>query len=190
MHRKTLAIIAFVVVSIVAVGCRPAAAPVTVGNKPISVNGVRADDAPGEAWKPVAEMNWSTFDGKVQKVKDFQGKVILLDFWATYCKPCLEAIPHLRQLQAKYPNDLQVIGLHVGGEEDRPKVPEFAEKLQIDYPMGTPEDDLTRFVFGNDTAIPQTAIFGRDGKFVRKIVGFNDEIQKELDAAIEAAIAR
>ncbi|MDM7922198.1 MAG: TlpA disulfide reductase family protein [Pyrinomonadaceae bacterium] len=170
--------------------CRPAAAPVTVGDKPISINDVPLKDAPRQPLKPLAEMNWTTFDGNVQKLKDYSGKVVLLDFWATYCPPCIEEIPHLLELQAKYPNDLQVIGLHVGGAEDRPKVPEFVERLKMTYPLATPEDELTRFVFGEETAIPQTAIFDRQGKFVKKIVGFDQKIKVELDKAIEETLAK
>lgn len=175
---------------VVVSGCRPAAAPVAVGEKPISINDVPMKDAPRQPLKPLAEMNWTTFDGNVQKLKDYQGKVVLMDFWATYCPPCIEEIPHLLELQAKYPNDLQVIGLHVGGAEDRPKVPEFVERLKMTYPLATPEDELSRFVFGDDSAIPQTAIFDRQGKFVKKIVGFNDQIKVELDQAIEQTIAK
>jgi thiol-disulfide isomerase/thioredoxin len=172
----------------VAAGCRPAAAPVAVGEKPVSINHVPLKDAPRQPLKPFGEMNWTTLEGTVQKMKDFQGKVVVLDFWATYCKPCIEAIPHLLAMQAKYPDDLRVIGLHVGGAEDRPKVPEFVERLAITYPLATPEDELTRFVFGEETAIPQTAIFDRNGKFVKKIVGFNDKIKQELDEAVEKTI--
>lgn len=175
---------------LISVSCKPAAAPVSVGDKPISVNGVSAKDAPRRPLKPLSEMSWTTQDGKVQKLKDFQNKVVVLDFWATYCPPCIEAIPHFLELQAKYPDDLVVIGLHVGGEEDRPKVPEFIEKLKITYLVATPEDHLTQFVFGDESSIPQTAIFDREGKFVKRIVGFNDTIQAELDQTLAQTIAK
>ncbi|HKX83783.1 MAG TPA: TlpA disulfide reductase family protein [Pyrinomonadaceae bacterium] len=181
----TILCVAFLLVS----ACRPAAAPVSVGSKPISVNGVPAKDAPSQPLKPVAEMSWTSFTGTVNKLKDFKGKVVILDFWATYCPPCIEEIPHLKSLQAKYGADqLRVIGLHVGGEEDRPKVPEFVERLKIDYELAYPEDNLTAFVFGQDTAIPQTAIFDRNGVMVKKIAGFNDQIKQELDDAVAKAI--
>jgi cytochrome c biogenesis protein CcmG, thiol:disulfide interchange protein DsbE len=185
-----LRILHIVAIATAALGlaCKPAAAPVAVGEKPISINDVRLKDAPRQAWKPVPEMNWVTFEGTVQKVRDFHGKVLVLDFWATYCVPCKEAIPHFLELQARYPNDIRVIGLHVGGAEDRPKVPAFVEELKIDYPLAVPEDELTRYVFGDETAIPQTAVFDREGKFVSKIVGFNDEIRKEIDDLIEKTI--
>ncbi|MBX3288750.1 MAG: TlpA family protein disulfide reductase [Acidobacteria bacterium] len=171
--------------------CRPAAAPVGVGERPVSVNGVQMKDAPRQPLKPITELSWTRFDGTVQKVKDFQGKVLLLDFWATYCPPCIEEIPHLMELERTYgPENLIIIGLHVGGEEDRPKVPEFVDNLKITYPLGTPEDELTRFVFGNETAIPQTAVFDREGRFVKKIIGFDDDIQKELDTLIEETVKK
>lgn len=185
MNRGLLVLLSFVIFS----ACRPPAAPVVMGNKPISINDVPLKDTQARPLKPVPEMSWTGFEGKIEKVKDFQGKVIVLDFWATYCPPCIEEIPHLKELQARYgAENIQVIGLHVGGEEDQPKVPEFVERLKITYPLAYPEDLLTSYIFGQDTAIPQTAIFDRNGKLVKKIVGFNDEIKKELDAAIESAV--
>ena len=169
-------------------GCG-AAAPVSVGNKPISINERPLRDAPTRPLKPVAEMNWTTFEGTVQKLKDFQGKVVILDFWATYCPPCIEEIPHLMELKNTYGEDLVVIGLHVGGEEDRPKVPEFVERLKINYLLATPEDSLTSFIFGQESAIPQTAIFDRGGKLVKKIIGFNPQIKADLDATVASTIA-
>lgn len=173
------------------IACRPAAAPVSVGNKPVSVNGVPAKDAQSQPTKPVGEMGWTDrIDGNVQKVKDLKGKVVILDFWATYCPPCIEEIPHLMELQAKYGEDLRVIGLHVGGDEDQPKVPAFIEQLKITYPLGYPEDALTAYVFGQQTAIPQTAVFDRTGKMVKKIAGFDAAIKSELDETIAAEIAK
>jgi thiol-disulfide isomerase/thioredoxin len=178
-----------------ATACRPAAAPISVGNKPVSINDVPTTNQPLPPTKPIEEMTWAEFDGKTnadgntKKLKDLQGKVVILDFWATYCPPCLVEIPHLKELQAKYGKDnLEVIGLHVGGEDDRPKVPQFADKLKIDYTLATPENELTRFVFANTDSIPQTAIFDRKGKLVKKIVGFDAQIKKELDDTIEQTI--
>jgi thiol-disulfide isomerase/thioredoxin len=164
-------------------GCRPAAAPVSISNRPASINDVKQP-------KPFNEMSWTRFDGAGEKLGDLHGKVVILDFWATYCPPCIEEIPHLKELQAKYGQDkLQVIGLHVGGDDDKPKVPEFVSRLNITYPLAYPEDALTEFVFANDSRIPQTMVFDKNGRLMRKIAGFDDQIKTELDTAVEAAVA-
>ena len=139
--------------------------------------------------KPIPEMSWTDrTSGNVQKLKDLQGKVVILDFWATYCPPCIEEIPHLMELKAKYGSDLEVIGLHVGGEEDQPKIPEFVDRLKITYPLAYPEDALSQYVFNRETAIPQTAIFDRGGNMVKRIAGFNPTIKAELDEAVARAV--
>jgi thiol-disulfide isomerase/thioredoxin len=163
-------------------GCRPAAAPVSISNRPATIN-----DVPQP--KPLEEMSWTRFDGAGQKLADLRGKVVILDFWATYCPPCIEEIPHLKALQEKYGSDkIQVIGLHVGGDEDKPKVPDFVAKLNITYPLAYPEDALTSVIFGSDSRIPQTAVFDKSGKMVRKIVGFDESIKGELDDAVARAV--
>ena len=172
-------------------GCRPSAAPVSIGNKPISINDVPQTNAPMPPAKPLGEMTWTIFDGNTnvdadeQKLKELEGKVVILDFWATYCPPCLEEIPHLKELQKKYGKEnLEIIGLHVGGEDDRPQVPTFAERLQIDYTLATPEDALNAALLGNNSAIPQTFVFNREGKLVEKFVGFDAAVKNGLDMAI------
>ena len=163
--------------------CRSAAPPVSVSNKPASL-----EDQP--AAKPFAEMSWTDDEGRVQKLGDLKDKAVILDFWATYCAPCRQEIPHLNSLIAKHGIDnLAVIGLNVGGGEDKPKIPDFVAKTPMDYPIAYPESDLSRYIFATRSDIPQTAVFDRKGALVTKIVGFSPAIQKELDAAVERAIA-
>lgn len=179
--------ILFIFVISFSVACDLAPPPKTVGGG--------SPNQPMPPSKSVEEMTWTIFNPQTNvdegknKLKDLQGKAVILDFWATYCPPCLEEIPHLRQLQEKYGKDnLVVIGLHVGGDEDRVSVPAFAQRLQIDYTLATPEDELTTFIFGNRSDIPQTAVFDRQGKLVEKFIGFGEPIKKNLDAAVEKAV--
>lgn len=162
--------------------CRPSAAPVLISDQPVSINGQRI-------LKPLHEMSWTHVDNRVHKLADLNGKVVILDFWATYCSPCREEIPHLNALRAKYgPENLVIIGLNVGGAEDRAKIPQFVAGTQIDYEIAFPENDLTEFIFAQSSSIPQTAVFDRKGRMITKIVGFNDKIQNQLDDAVEEAI--
>ncbi len=170
-------------------GCRPAAAPVSVSDKPVSINERRTTNAPLPPSKPFGEMSWTTEDDRVHKLSDLTGKAVILDFWATYCKPCIEAIPHLNSLVARYgANNLHIVGLNVGGEEDRGKIPAFIAKTRIDYAIAFPDDALTSYIFSTRSDIPQTVIFDRQGNMVTTIVGFSPAIQIELDAAVEKAI--
>lgn len=172
-----------------AIGCRPSAAPVSVGNKPISINDRPTTNLPMPVSKPLEQMSWTYEDDRVHKLSDLAGKAVILDFWATYCEPCKREIPHLNSLIAKYGADnLHVVGLNVGGPEDRAKIPNFVATTKIDYGIAFPEDDLTQFIFAERSDIPQTAIFDRKGRMVKKIIGFSPQIQKELDVAVEQAI--
>lgn len=171
------------------VACRPAAAPVSVGGQPISINDRPTTNLPKPVSKPLEQMSWTYEDDRVHKLSDLAGKAVILDFWATYCEPCKREIPHLNSLIAKYGADnLHVVGLNVGGPEDRPKIPNFVATTKIDYGIAFPEDDLTQFIFAERSDIPQTAVFDRQGKMVTKIIGFSPAIQKELDAAVDKAI--
>ncbi len=182
-------LILILTIPLLVLSCRPAAAPVAISNQPI-VNGVPQTNVPLPPRKPVNEMTWVTTDGQTAAFGSLAGKVVILDFWATYCPPCRDEIPHLNQIQAKYGTEkLQVIGLNVGGEDDRPKIPDFAKRYSISYPIAFPEDDLLEFVSGNDDRIPQTAVFDRNGKMITKIVGFDDNVKRQLDAAVETALS-
>ncbi|MCY7377581.1 MAG: TlpA family protein disulfide reductase [Pyrinomonadaceae bacterium] len=138
--------------------------------------------------KNAENLGWKNFTGENVKLADLKGKVVVLDFWATYCPPCLEGIPHLNDLQNKYGADLQIVGLHVGGAEDEIRVPDFVRKLKILYPLAHPEDALSNALMGANNAIPQTFVFDRNGKLVKKLVGFDNFIKADLDAAVEQSI--
>ena len=166
--------------------CQNSAAPVSISNRPVSINGIRQPNAPS---KPIEQMSWTGTDGSRYRLGDLKDKVVILDFWATYCPPCREEIPHLNSLQAKYGADkLHIVGLNVGGDEDKPKIPAFVREMNMSYPVALPEDPLVSYIFGNDDAIPQTAVFDRNGQLVLKIAGFGPEIRQELDRAVESAI--
>ena len=162
--------------------CRPAAAPMPVSNKSAPVSDRNAT-------KSLAEMKWTDSEQHVQKLSDLNGKAVVLDFWATYCPPCREEIPHLNSLVAKYGDRLQVVGLNVGGEDDLPEIPKFIKHTKIDYPIAFPEDDLTHVIFAERDDIPQTAVFDRQGKMIAKFVGYSEGVRQDLDAAVEKAVS-
>ncbi|MDQ3636332.1 MAG: TlpA family protein disulfide reductase [Acidobacteriota bacterium] len=168
--------------------CDPAK-PVSISNERIDRTRMPQTNLPMPPNKPIEQLGWRILDGKTETLGEYKGKVVVLDFWATYCPPCIEEIPHLKELQAKYGEQgLQIIGLHVGGEEDEPNVPAFIERLKIDYPLAVPEDELTYALLGTDNRIPQTLVFDRNGKLVKQFVAYDDEIKKQLNETIEETV--
>jgi thiol-disulfide isomerase/thioredoxin len=134
--------------------------------------------------------SFTLLDDSKAKVTDYLGKVLILDFWATYCPPCLEETPHLQALHQKYaPQGLEVVGLNVGGPDDRELIPEFMQKFGVSYKNGIPEQEMTGFYMQGDDRIPQTFLFDRNGKLLKHFVGFNDSIKAEMETTIQKALA-
>jgi thiol-disulfide isomerase/thioredoxin len=137
----------------------------------------------------LANMGWKLTDGKRSVFSEYKGKVLILDFYGTWCIPCRESIPHLIGLQNKYAaQGLQVVGLNVGGPGDDEQVPEFAKHFGIQYPLGIPDEDLVTFLLAGSDAIPQTFVFDRQGQLVQRFVGYGQETGIYIDAAVETAL--
>ena len=134
-------------------------------------------------------MGWTDSDGKHSLFSEYKGKVLVLDYYATWCTPCRKSVPHLIGLQKKHGDEgLQVIGLNVGGPEDLEKVPGFARELGIQYPLAVPDEDLVAFMLSDESSIPQTFVFDREGLLVERVIGFSAAAGARIDAAVENAL--
>jgi thiol-disulfide isomerase/thioredoxin len=133
--------------------------------------------------------NFTLLNDQPAKLSDYLGKVVVLDFWATFCPPCRDEAPHLDALQKRYGNQgLLVIGLNVGGPDDRPLIPDFAKGLNLKYTLGFPAPEMTDLYMGNDDRIPQTLVFDRKGRIVEHFVGYDNDVSAELERAIQKAV--
>jgi peroxiredoxin len=124
----------------------------------------------------VTDMN-----GKSVALSSFKGKVIVLDFWATWCPPCKAEIPGFVELQDAYGSQgLQVVGVSVDDPVD--KLPPFASEFKMNYPVlvGLGRDDL-QDAYGPMWGIPTTFLISRDGKICRKHSGMVGKEQYEED---------
>ncbi len=113
-----------------------------------------------------------------------QGKPVVIDFWATWCGPCRQEIPHLLELYNQYRKDgLIVVGLTVEDPVvDRSKVKSFVGSFKMSYPvMFAPEEIYLFFDVGATTLrIPQTIVFDSDGRVVKRMIGYNERLGKEI----------
>ncbi len=120
-------------------------------------------------------------------------KVALINFWATWCGPCRQEIPHLVELQKKYRDQgLEVVGLSVEDPGiDAEKVRRFAKEYQINYQLGFSSQEMFAAFNGSDPrmVIPQSFIFDREGNLVKHIKGLNPRFMREiLEEGIEKAL--
>jgi len=134
-------------------------------------------------------LGWTLSDGKHSLFSEYKGKVLILDFYATWCTPCRKSVPHLIGLQKKFGDQgLQVIGLNVGGPGDEEEVSDFARELGIQYPLAIPDEELVTFLLSDIDAIPQTFIFDRDGLLADRIIGFGPSAGARIDEVVESAL--
>jgi thiol-disulfide isomerase/thioredoxin len=161
----------------------------TTSNAPVISNPPQTSvPMPALNGKSLTSMGWSSADGKHTAFSEFNGKVLVLDFYATWCEPCRKSIPHLIGLQKRYESDVRVIGLNVGGPDDMAEVPGFAREFQIQYQLGIPDEDLVSLLMSGTDAIPQTFVFDRNGKLLHNFIGYGDTTGEEIDRVVETAL--
>jgi thiol-disulfide isomerase/thioredoxin len=136
---------------------------------------------PANAKKANLDFTVTDMNGKAVKLSDYSGKVILLDFWATWCGPCRIEIPHFVELQKKYREDgLVILGFSVDDTVDQLKP--FAKEFDMNYPVlvGLGRDDV-QDAFGPIWGMPTTLLISRDGRICRKNTGIQGKAKYERD---------
>jgi thiol-disulfide isomerase/thioredoxin len=128
--------------------------------------------------------------GTEQRLSSLKGRIVVLNFWATYCVPCRKEMPDLAAIQNEYAAlGVQVIGASTDEAEDRAKVLQFVKETKINFPvwMGATTADMMRFGLG--AALPGTVIIGRDGHVVKIISGVINQadLKKQIDAMLASA---
>jgi len=151
-----------------------------------------ADTSGGDqaSWlgKAAPDFVLTNLSSKTVRLSDFKGKVVLLDFWATWCAPCREEIPELIQLQRQYSSKgFTVLGVALD-EEGAAVVKPVAHRLDINYPVviGTLQ---VAAAYGGIEALPTTFLIGRNGKILKTYVGSREksEFQQDIASALKQA---
>ena len=127
--------------------------------------------------KPAPDFLLEEISGNKVSLKSLKGKVVIIDFWATWCPPCLMSIPELVGLQEKYKqNGLTIVGISVDdpGQVSDTELTAFTEKSKINYPVVRADERVLRDYFSNEEsmAIPTLFLIDRQGMIAEKKVGF------------------
>jgi thiol-disulfide isomerase/thioredoxin len=128
---------------------------------------------------PAPEFKFKDLGGKDLSLEASRGKVILLNFWATWCGPCRAEIPELIALQNRYEDRLQIIGLVVD-DDDESEIRKVIASEGMNYPVAL-ADPETRFAYGGIAALPTVFVINADGRVVQKHVGLFDPALYETE---------
>ena len=148
-----------------------------------------ATSRPGQAdmvGKPAPEFALRDLDGKEVKLADLKGKVVILDFWATWCGPCVKEIPHFIELYKQYQKQgFEMVGISTD-RDGVGVVKSFVQRHKINYPI-LMADGKVQQAYGGIRAIPTTFVINKMGVIQRQYVGYRDKIVFEAD--IKALLA-
>lgn len=154
-----------------------------------SQGGGAGSAASGSAVAPDFELE--SLSGDPVRLGDHLGKdVVLLDFWATYCEPCLVSMPHLNGLYEKYKaRGFLVLGVSLDGPNSIAQVRAEVQKLGVTFPILLDQETRVVGLYNPRTSAPYSVLIGRDGKIRAKREGYTtggtEALEKDIVAALE-----
>src|SRR5437879_10951672 len=138
--------------------------------------------APGEVGSGLPDFALQDLQGHKISRNDLHGKVVLIDFWATWCQPCKKEMPGYQKLLDRYGSrGFAVVGFKFDTMRDTEDPILFAQKLGVHYPLAVATDDLKQ-KFGGIDGLPTTLLYDREGILRQKVIGFEytDAIELEM----------
>lgn len=139
------------------------------------------------------DLTLKDLSGVDQSLSALKGRIVILNFWATYCIPCRKEMPDLAAIQNEFAAlGVQVVGVNTDEAEDRNKVLQFVRETKVNFPIwvGGSAEHMVRFGLG--TALPGTVVIGRDGRVAKIISGVIDPagLRKQIEALLAVATTK
>jgi thiol-disulfide isomerase/thioredoxin len=139
--------------------------------------------AAGEIGSRLPDFSIKDLQGREVSTTELHGKVVLIDFWATWCQPCKREMPGYQKLLNRYGSrGLAVLGLKFDTMTDEEDPVKFAKKIGVRYPLAVATDDVKQ-KFGGIEGLPTTMLYDRHGILRKKVIGFEytDTIEADLE---------
>lgn len=136
------------------------------------------------------DLTLKDLSGTDQSLAALKGRIVILNFWATYCIPCRKEMPDLAAIQNEFAAfGVQVVGVNTDEAEARDKVLQFVRETKVNFPIwvGGSSEHMVRFGLG--TALPGTVVIGRGGRIVKVISGVVDPVVLRKEIEVLTAVA-
>jgi peroxiredoxin len=131
----------------------------------------------------------TTLDGAKVSISDLKGKVVLVNFWATWCPPCLVEMPRLeKEVWQKYKSS-EFVMVAIAREQTENEITAFRQEYKYSFPMAADTEREVYKLFGNG-GIPRSYVVGADGKIVFQSVGYNAREFDNMKKAIQKELAK
>lgn len=140
-----------------------------------------------------ADLTLKDLSGVEQSLATLKGRIVILNFWATYCIPCRKEMPDLAAIQNEFGAlGVQVIGVNTDDPESRDKVVQFVKETKINFPVWLDGSTEIMFRFGLGGALPGTVLIGRDGRIKKVISGVVEPagLRKQIEELLAIPVAK
>jgi len=173
----------------VVLACAPACAGTTT-SEGAGASGA-ADDASLKEGTIAADFIARDVEGRTLRLSDHLGKrAVLIDFWSTYCQPCLAEMPHLVRLyEANRAKGFVVIAVSMDGPETVADVPSFAKRNQMTFPVALDEDSHVASIYNPKKSAPLSILIDKSGRVVRVHEGYNPGDEEVLAREVERIVS-
>lgn len=129
---------------------------------------------------------FKSMDGQIIDLKDQKGKVVFINFWATWCPPCIAEMPSIQTLYSNFKDDEKILFLLVDADNKPEQSQSFMDKRKFNLPVYTPASSIPHILFGG--ALPTTIVLNKNGKIVFKHEGAADYANEEFQNYIKSLI--
>ena len=139
----------------------------------------------------VPKLSLKDLSGQTQKLSSLRGKIVVLNFWATWCEPCQEELPRLSRLSHSYAgNNVQFVAVSIDAAKDRDKIESLLRRLNVDLDVWTGADLDTLEKFGLGNVVPGTMVIDEKGQVVTRVTGEarDEDVRTPLDWLIQERV--